>query len=95
MKNFKGFIMGIVLGLGLALSGVGFAQNAAQTDQKKEGESCCAMSSCCDKGDSCSMKDHAKMDHMKAGSSGGGCCCCTGDACDMKMHDMKEAPKSN
>ena len=55
MKNFKGFALGLVLGLGLAISGIGLAQNATQTDQKKEGESCCAMMSCC-KGDSCDMK---------------------------------------
>jgi hypothetical protein len=91
MKNFKGFALGLVLGLGLALSSIGFAQNATQADQKKEGESCCAIASCCCKGDSCSMKDHANKDHMKGQSSQvGGCCCCGGDSCDMKMHD-KEA----
>ena len=94
MKNFKGFVMGLVLGLGLALSSVGFAQNATQTDQKKEADSCCAMASCC-KGDSCSMKDHSNKNHMKAHSSGDGCCCCGGDSCDMKMKDMQDKPKGN
>jgi len=84
MKSFKGFAMGLVLGIGLAVSGLAFAQNT--TDQKKEGESCCAMSSCCCK-DGCSMKDH--KEHAASHS---GCCCC-GDSCDMKMHDTTEKPK--
>jgi len=87
MKNFKGFAMGLVLGLGLAVSGIAFAQNA--TDQKKEGESCCAMAACCCKGDSCSMKDNKEHAAQNAG-----CCCCGGDSCDMKAHDMKEKPKN-
>jgi len=82
MKNFKGFALGLVLGLGLALSSIGFAQNATQTDQKKEKESCCAMASCCCKGDSCSMKDDSKTH-----SSEHGCCCCGSDSCDMNMKD--------
>jgi hypothetical protein len=89
MKNFKGFALGLVLGLGLALSGIAFAQNTT-TDQKKEGESCCAMTSCCCKGDSCDMKDHKEQS-----SKHEGCCCCGGDSCDMKMkHDTPEKPKS-
>lgn len=93
MKNFKGFALGLVLGLGLALSSIGFAQNATQTnDQKKETESCCAMASCCCKGDSCDMK----MKHdPKNPAAKDGCCCCGGDSCDMNMkHDMQEKPKS-
>jgi hypothetical protein len=93
MKNFKGFAMGLVLGLGLALSSIGFAQNVTQTEQKKEAESCCAMESCCCKGDSCPMKmgkDHATKDHSMTGSSKDGCCCCSGDSCNMKMKDMKD-----
>jgi hypothetical protein len=92
MKNFKGFALGLVLGIGLALSSVGFAQNATQTgDQKREAESCCAMASCCCKGDSCDtkMKHDAKNQAAKEG-----CCCCNGDSCDMKMkHDTQEKPK--
>ena len=89
MKNFKGFALGLVLGLGLAISGIGFAQNS--TDQKKETESCCAMMPDCCKGDSCDMK----MKHdAKNGAAKEGCCCC-GDSCDMKMkHDMPEKPKA-
>jgi hypothetical protein len=72
MKNFKGFALGLVLGLGLAISGVGFAQNST-TDQKKQGESCCAMMAGCCKGDSCDMK----MNHdAKDTSAKAGCCCC-------------------
>ena len=71
MKNFKRLTAGLALGISLALSGIAFAQNAPQSDQKKEGESCCAMASCCCKGDSCSMKDHAKKDHAEGSCSEG------------------------
>ena len=91
MKNFKGFAAGLVLGLGLAISSIGFAQNVTQTDQNKVAESCCSMESCCCKSGSCSMKDHAKKDQSMAHSSHEGCCCCGGDSCSMKMkHDMKD-----
>ena len=108
MKNSRGFVLGLVLGLGLALSGVGFAQSITQTD-KKEGAWCCAMSCC--SGDSCSMMKHddknpspkagcccggdscSMMNHdAKNTESKGGCCCCSGDSCDM---NMKEKPKAN
>ena len=93
MKNFnllaRRLTLGLVLSIGLALSGVALAQNATQTDQKKA-ESCCAMD-CCKDG-SCSMKDHAKKgeskDHSKHSKDGG--CCCKGDSCKMKMNDMKD-----
>jgi len=88
MKNFKGFSLGLVLGIGLALSSLAFAQNTTQTDVKKEAESCCAMTSCCCKGDSCDMKAHKEHATKHEG------CCCCGDSCDMKAHDMKEQPKS-
>ncbi len=95
MKNFKGFALGLVLGLGLAVSSIGFAQNATQTDQKKESDSCCAMACC--RGDSCDMKKQAG-DNMKGHMKGqamknGGDCCCGGDSCDMKMHDKKDKPQ--
>jgi hypothetical protein len=91
MKSFKGFAFGLVLGIGLAVSSLGFAQNAAQPDQKKETQSCCAMASGCCKGDSGDMK--TKPD-AKEHSTPGGCCCCGGDSCDMKMkHDTDEKPK--
>ena len=80
MKNFRGFALGLTLGLVAAVSTMSFAQNPAPADQKAKTESCCAMESCCCKGDSCSMKNHAK-EH----SSKDGCCCCSGESCDMKM----------
>jgi hypothetical protein len=87
MKNVRGFSLGLVLGIGLAVSSMAFAQNATQGNDKKS-ESCCAMASCC-KGDSCSMKDH--KDHATKHE---GCCCCGSDSCDLKAHDMAEKPKS-
>jgi hypothetical protein len=91
MKNFKGFAMGLVLGIGLAVSSIGFAQTATQGDAKKS-DSCCATASCCCKGGSCSMKDH--KEHKDQAMNHEGCCCCGGDSCDMKSHDMAEKPKS-
>ena len=100
MKNIKKLTAGLVLSIGLLLSGDALAQNPTQTDQKKEGESCCAMASCC-KGDSCSMKDHASKDHAKqhadkdkSHKGGESCCamascCCNGDSCKMEMKDKK------
>ena len=91
MKNFKGFALGLVLGLGLAFSGLAFAQNTSQTDQKKATESCCATMPDCCKGESCDMK--TKQDAKDHAAEG--CCCCCGDSCDMKMkHDVTEKPKS-
>ena len=94
MKNFKGFTLGLVLGLGLAISSIGFAQGVTQNEPKKEMDSCCAMTSCCCKGDSCSMKEHANKEHMKGDATNAGhCCCCGADSCDMKKHEMKDKPK--
>ena len=70
MKDFKGFALGLVLGLGLAVSSIGFAQNTTQNQPKKEADSCCAMACC--KGDS-------KGQAMKNGGS-----CCGGDSCDIR-----------
>ncbi|HEV8589309.1 MAG TPA: hypothetical protein VGQ72_10575 [Pyrinomonadaceae bacterium] len=87
MKNIRGFTLGLVLGVGIALSGLAFAQNT--NDQNKKADSCCAMAACCCKGDSCPMKDSKdKSDKHE--------CCCCGDSCemkdmkDMKMKDMKD-----
>jgi len=88
MKNFRGFSLGLVLGLATAFATIGLAQNATQTDPNTTKESCCAMASCCCKGDSCAMKDSSKNKSDKHE-----CCCCGGDSCDMKdmksMKDMK------
>jgi len=91
MKNLKGFSLGLVLGIGLAISSIAFAQTATQGDATKP-ESCCAMASCCCKGGSCSMKEH--KEHKEQGMKHEGCCCCSGDSCDMKAHDMTGKPKS-
>lgn len=92
MQNIKKFTAGLALSIGLLLSGVALAQNPTNPEQKKDGESCCAMASCCCKGDSCSMKDHANKDHSKEHSvKDGGCCCCKGDSCKMKMKDKKNS----
>lgn len=92
MKNLKGFALGLSLGLGLAISGLAFAQNTTATDQK-DAPSCCAKmkDSCCG-GDSCDMK----MKHdTKNSMAHDGCCCCGGDSCDMKMkHDTPEKPSN-
>jgi hypothetical protein len=81
MKSIKGFVPGLILGIGLGLSTIGFAQSAPQTNEKNA-ECCCAMASCCCAGDSCSLKDGAKEHSMKDG-----CCCCNGDSCKMKMKE--------
>lgn len=80
MKNVRGFALGLVLGLGVALGGLAFAQS---TNQNKKAESCCAMACCCC-GDSCAMKDGTKTQSDKHE------CCGGGDSCNMKMKDMKE-----
>ena len=77
MKNARGFALGLVLGLGVALGGLAFAQNTG--DQNKK-ESCCAMANCCC-GDSCAMKDGSKSDKHE--------CCCCGESCNMKDKKTK------
>jgi hypothetical protein len=94
MKNIKGFALGLALGLAAALSTVGFAQDTKLADQNKNAESCCAMQSCCCKGDSCSM-NHEAMDPARKGqttehSKKDGCCCCGGDSCNMKMNEKQK-----
>lgn len=94
MTSIKKFTTTLMLGLALALTSAAFAQKAPSDPNKTE--SCCAMPSCCCKGDSCPMKEH--KDQAKKHSAKDGGCCCGGDSCDMKMKDMKEKeekPKSN
>lgn len=93
MKHFRGFALGLVLGIGLAVSSIGFAQNATQTvDKNKEAESCCSMVSCCCNGDSCDLKmKHDAKNH----AAKDGCCCCSTDSCEMKMkHQLQEKTKA-
>jgi hypothetical protein len=80
MKNIKGFTLGLVFGLALALSGVGFAQKETQTEPSAEKQSCCAMKCCC-QGDSCRMTKH---DATKNQPSQHECCCCN-DSCETRM----------
>src|SRR5512132_3278437 len=73
MTNLRRLTLGLVLGLSTALAGVAYAQNAPQD---KKTESCCAMESCCCKGDSCKMTkdENAKSEKHE----------CCGDSCAMK-----------
>jgi hypothetical protein len=87
MKNFRGFALGLALGLAAALSTVGWAQNSKPADQNKTTESCCAMMGAT--GDSCSMKDHQHKDHANGQAGHEGCCCCS-DSCDMKMEHKEK-----
>jgi len=70
----------LVLGLMIAVSGVGFAQNASQSGKK--------MDSCCCCNDSCStMKKDAMKNHATA-SDKHDCCC--GDSCSMMKDGAKK-----
>lgn len=101
MNKIKKFTGALVLSIGLVLSGVALAQNPTQSGEKKEGESCCAMATCCCKGDSCSMKEHAEKDHAKEHadkdkrhkehSDKDVGCCGKGDSCQMKMKEKKNS----
>ena len=93
MKSIRGFTIGLVLGLCLAFSAATIAKNTTQNDTNKK-ESCCAMTSCCCKGDSCQMKEGkdgscCKGDKSAAKKDGG---CCIGGACNMKgmKHEEKK-----
>jgi hypothetical protein len=95
MTSIKKFTTSVTLGLVLALSAVAFAQNTSPGSGDKK-ESCCAMTSCCCRGDSCPMKEgkdakdgveHSCSKGDKAADKKDGCC---GDSCDMKgMKGMK------
>ena len=88
MKNYRGFGLGLVMGLALALSSIGFAQTGTQTDPARTKESCCAATSCCS-GDSCAIK-HDATGMSKEHSSKSRCCCCGDESCDMKMKDHQD-----
>jgi hypothetical protein len=93
MKNFKGFTLGLVLGLSIAIGGLAFAQSNMQTDPNKKSECCCMAMKCCE-GDSCPMmKDGAKKEGATK-SDGHGCCCCGGESCEMNhSKHMKDKTK--
>ena len=96
MKNIKGFTLGLVLGLSIAVAGVAYAQTNTQSDQNKKAECCCVAMGCCS-GDSCAMmKDGAMMKKEGAMKSDGHGCCCGGDSCEMNhtkhMKDNKAKP---
>jgi hypothetical protein len=88
MKSIKKFSTVLMLGLALALSTAAFSQNTGQSNNDKKG-SCCAMASCCGKGDSCSLKEGTCCKGDKSADKKDGCCCHS-DSCDMKgMKDAK------
>ena len=92
MRNIKGFTLGLVLGLSIAVAGIAYAQTNTQTDPNKKAECCCMAKECC--GDSCDMK-HGAMKEGAQKSEGHGCCCCGGDSCEMnhaKHKDGKTKP---
>ena len=94
MKNVKGFVLGLALGLSFAIAGIGFAQSTPQTDANKKSECCCKMMDN-SKSDSCPMMKDGAMKENAMKSDGHGCCCC-GDSCNMKdmknMKNMKDKP---
>ena len=64
MKNIKGFTLGLVLGLSIAVAGIAYAQTNTQSDPNKKAE-CCVAKDCCS-GDSCAMmKDGAMKEGAK------------------------------
>lgn len=80
MKGIKGIALSLALGMGLALSAVSFAQNTTANEQEKKAE-CCAMASCCCKGDAHAQKDKSCCQKHSAEHKG----CCSGDSCSIKM----------
>jgi len=86
MKNIKGFTLGLVLGLSIAVAGIAYAQTNTQSDPNKKAECCCVAMSCCS-GESCAMmkKDGAK--NHAASADKDSCCGCCGDSCQMMKKD--------
>ena len=94
MRNIKGFTLGLVLGLSIAVAGIAYAQTNTQSDQNKKAECCCVAMDCC-KSDSCPMMKDGEKKEGAAKSEGHGCCC-GGDSCEMNhtkhMKDNKTKP---
>ena len=81
MKPRKNTILILLLGLLLVVFAAVSAQTPSQGEQKKNGEACCSMESCCHDG-TCEMKKDGT-----AKTEGKGSCC--SDSCDMEKHDAK------
>ncbi len=86
MNNIKGFVLGLMIGFILAITGSTFAQSATAQDPAKSTDSCCSMASCCCNGDSCAM-NHKQGEHAKKDG------CCSGDACAKKDGAKNHAEK--
>lgn len=95
MKNIKGFTLGLVLGLSIAVAGIAYAQTNTQSDPNKKSECCCMAKESGGSGDSCAMMKDGAMKEGAKKSEGHGCCCCAGDSCEMnhaKHKDDKTKP---
>ena len=92
MKNIKGFTLGLVLGLSIAIAGIAYAQTNTQSDPNKKSDCCVAMDCC--KGDSCPMMNEGATKDSAAKSDGHGCCCCGGDSCEMNHTKHKNETKN-
>ena len=86
MKNIKGFTLGLVLGLSIAVAGIAYAQTNTQSDQNKKAECCCVAMDCC-KGDACQMKKKDGAKNHATSADKEGCCGCCGDSCQMMKKD--------
>ena len=82
----------LIMGLALTLGSAAFAQKAQNESPK---ESCCAMPTCCCKGDSCPAKK--AKNHSSKNSAKESCCCscCSGDSCELKEKDKQDKTKGN
>ena len=90
MRSHKSTILTALMALLLSTFVAVMGQQAVpQTDQKKQAEACCAMESCCCKGDSCPMK---KEGAANADAKDG--CCCSSGGCDMKAEGGADVAKT-
>ena len=94
MRNIKGFTLGLVLGLSIAVAGIAYAQTNTQSDANKKSE-CCCMTKESGSGECCAMMKDSAMKEGAKKSEGHECCCCAGDSCEMdhaKQKDGKAKP---